>query len=192
MKYNFIINKLADDVYEIENFLNNDELKLILDIVSKTTQKDWIDPNQTPEKHNLWYDKSFFLHEYMDLCKEIVFDKVEYICPSYLLCEKELKISRFRKGDQIKYHRDNDTTPKGHYLGYGLVIYYNDDYLGGELDYPELGITIKPKAGSVLLHGGEILHGSLPVLDDSERYFSTVFIWGNDEHPTLLNKDLPF
>jgi hypothetical protein len=192
MKYNFIINKLADDVYEIENFLNNDELKLILDIVSKTTQKDWIDPNQISGEYNLWYDKSFFLYDYMDLCKEIVFDKVDYIFTSYFFCEKELKISRFKKGDQIKYHRDNDTTPEGYYLGYGLVIYYNDDYLGGELDYPELGITIKPKSGSVLLHGGEILHGSLPVLDDSSRYFSTIFMRGSEKFPITINKDLPF
>jgi hypothetical protein len=192
MKYDFIINKLAEDVYEIKNFLNKDELKLILDIVASTNQEDWIDPTQIPDKDNLWYDKSFFLYDYRDLCKALVFDKVDYIFSSYLFCEKELKISRFRKKDQIKEHRDDDTTPEGYYLGYGLVIYYNDDYLGGELDYPELGITIKPKAGSALLHGGKILHGSLPVLDDSPRYFSTIFMRGNDEHPTLLNKELPF
>jgi hypothetical protein len=192
MKYNFIINKLADDVYEIKNFLNDDELKLILDILSKTTEEDWFDPNQISDTKDFWYDKSFFLHKYADLTKELIFDKVDYIFPSYLFCEKELKISRFSKGDQIKEHRDDDTTPEGYYLGYGLVIYYNDDYIGGELDYPELGITIKPTPGSALLHGGKVLHGSLQVIDDSVRYFSTVFMRGNDEHPTLLNKDLPF
>lgn len=192
MKYDFIINKLADDVYEIENFLDKDELNAILDIINNTTQEDWIDPTQIPDKDNIWYDKSFFMYDHRDLCKKSVFDKVDYIFTSYLFCEKELKISRFRKGDQIKDHRDNDTTPEGYYLGYGLVIYYNDDYLGGELGYPELGITIKPKAGSALLHGGEIMHGSLPVLDDSPRYFSTIFMRGNDENPTVINKDLPF
>jgi len=189
MKYNFIINKIAEDVYEIENFLDQSELKDILNIINNTTVEDWLDPNS---EGTIWHDKSFFLYDYQDLCNKIVFDKVNYIFPSYFYCEKELKVSRFRKGDQIKNHRDNDTTPKGYYLGYGLVIYYNDDYLGGELDYPELGITIKPKAGSALLHGGEVMHGSLPVLDDKPRYFSTIFMRGNDEHPTLLNKDLPF
>lgn len=192
MKYNFIINKIAEDVYEIENFLNKDELDLILSIVSNTKKEDWIDPNQISDEYNLWYDKSLFLYDYKDMAQSLVFDKVDYIFPSYFFCEKDLKVSRFKMGDQIKQHRDNDTTPEGYYLGYGLVIYYNDDYIGGELDYPELGITIKPKAGSALLHGGEVMHGSLPVLNDVSRYFTTIFMRGNDEHPIILNKDLPF
>jgi hypothetical protein len=192
MKYNFKINKLAEDVYEIENFLNQEELSLILNILSDKKQDGWTDLNEISDEYSLWHDKSLFLYDHKDLCRSLVFDKVDYIFPSYFFCEQELKISRFKKGDQIKQHRDNDTTPEGYYLGYGLVIYYNDNYLGGELDYPELGITIKPKAGSALLHGGEVMHGSLPVLDDSPRYFSTIFMRGNDDHPTVLNKNLPF
>lgn len=192
MKYDFKINKLADDVYEIENFLNQEELSLILNILYDKKQDGWTDLNEISDEYNLWHDKSLFLYDHKDLCKRLVFDKVDYIFPSYFFREQELKISRFKKGDQIKQHRDNDTTPEGYYLGYGLVIYYNDNYLGGELDYPELGITIKPKAGSVLLHGGEVMHGSLPVLDDSVRYFSTIFMRGNEEFPITVNKDLPF
>ncbi len=192
MKYDFIINKIADDVYEIENFLDQYELDLILDIIKNAKPEDWLGTDEGTNFYDFWHDKSFYLYDHKELCKKTVFDKVDYIFSSYLFCEKDLKISRFRRGDQIKAHRDNDTTPQGYYLGYGLVIYYNDDYLGGELDYPELGITIKPKPGSALLHGGEVLHGSLPVSNDAERYFSTIFMRGNDERPTILNKDLPF
>ena len=106
--------------------------------------------------------------------------------------KKKIKSLGIKKNEAIGQHRDNDTTPQGYYLGWGLVIYYNDNYLGGEINYPELDITIKPKAGSALLHGGEVMHGSLPVLSDDIRYFSTIFMRGNDEHPTILNKDLPF
>lgn len=190
--YNFIINKLADDVYEIENFLNQSEIESFLQIIKGSKPEDWLKTEEGTNFYDFWHDKSFYLNEHKELCKSLVFDKVDYIFPSYFFCEKDLKISRFRKGDKIGEHRDNDTTPDGYYLGYGLVIYYNDDYEGGELEYPELGIKIKPKAGSALLHGGEIMHGSLPVLNDAERYFSTVFMRGNDQHPTMLNKDLPF
>jgi hypothetical protein len=192
MKYDFIISKLAEDVYEIENFLSQDELNSILEVIENEPSTSWFDTNHISNTKDFWYGKSLFLSDHYDLCNRIVFDKVKNIFSSYFYCETELKISRFKKDDQIKAHRDNDTTPAGYYLGYGLVIYYNDDYVGGEIDYPELGITIKPKAGSALLHGGEILHGSLPVLSDSTRYFSTVFMRGNDEYPTTLNKDLPF
>ena len=190
--YNFKINKLAKDVYEIENFLDQSEISSILEIINNAKTEDWFATSKDTNFYDFWYDKSLYLLDHQELCKKIVFDKVDYIFPSYFYCEKELKVSRFKKDDQIRDHRDNDTTPKEYYLGYGLVIYYNDEYLGGELNYPELGITIKPKAGSALLHGGEILHGSLPVLDDTTRYFSTIFMRGNDEYPITLNKDLPF
>lgn len=192
MKYNFIINKLAEDVYEIENFLTPSEMSKISEIISNANEDDWNDRNYIYDKSDFWYGKSLFSEQNNEIWKTAIFEKVDYIFPSYFWCEKEIKISRFKKNHSIGAHRDNDTTPKGYYLGYGLVIYYNDDYLGGELDYPELGITIKPKAGSALLHGGEVMHGSLPVLDDKPRYFSTIFMRGNDQHPTLLNKDLPF
>jgi len=189
MKYNFVINKIAENVYEIENFLDKSEIKEILNIINNADVEEWYDKNSAG---TMWYDKSLFLHDHKELGKKIIFDKIDYIFTSYFYCEKELKISRYKKGDQIKNHRDNDTTPKGYYLGYGLVIYYNDNYLGGEIDYPELGITIKPKAGSALMHGGEVLHGSLPVLDNVERYFTTIFMRGNEEYPITLNKELPF
>lgn len=192
MKYNFIINKLAEDVYEIENFLDELELYKMLSIIDNANEQQWHDKNYISNENDFWYGKSLFLGENHQFCQSAIFDKVDYIFPSYYYCEKEIKISRFKQDEAIRAHRDNDTTPKGYYLGYGIVIYYNDDYLGGELDYPELGITLKPKAGSALLHGGEVMHGSLPVLSNSTRYFSTIFMRGNDEHPTLLNKDLPF
>ena len=192
MAYNFVINKIAEDVYEIENFLNTAELDEIFKIINAATEEDWHDRNYIYDKSDFWYGKSLFLGEDNKIWKKAIFDKVDYMFPSYFWCEKEIKISRFKEQQQIKPHRDNDTTPKGYYLGYGIVIYYNDDYLGGELEYPELGITIKPKVGSALIHGGEVLHGSLPVLNDSARYFSTVFMRGNEEKPTILNKELFF
>ena len=190
--YNFKINKLAEDVYEIENFLDYSELESILAIINQATEDQWHDKNYIGDENDFWYGKSLFLGENNEFCKTAIFDKVDYIFPSYYYCEKEIKISRFKEEEAIGQHRDNDTTPQGYYLGYGIVIYYNNDYLGGEIDYPELEITIKPKAGSALIHGGEILHGSLPVLNDTTRYFSTIFMRGNDEYPVTLNKDLPF
>jgi hypothetical protein len=73
---------------------------------------------------------------------------------------------------------------------YGICLYYNDEYAGGELEYSELGIIHKPKARSLVLHGGNILHKSLSVLDDLPRYFSTTFVRGSKDSPVLLNKEL--
>ena len=40
------------------------------------------------------------------------------------------------------------------------------------------------------MHGGNILHKNLPVLDDMPRYFSTTFVRGSKDNPVLLNKEL--
>ena len=192
MKYSFKITKLAEDVYEIENFLNESELKDILKIIKSAKEEDWLDKAYIKNESDFWYGKSLFFDRDNTLLRKAILDKIDYIFSSYFWCEKEVKISRFKQQHFIGQHRDNDTTPEGYYLGYGIVIYFNDNYLGGELEYPELGITIKPKAGSALIHGGEVLHGSLPVIGNDPRYFSTIFMRGNEEYPITLNKDLPF
>ena len=192
MSYDFIVNKLSQDVYEIENFLDQSEMESILNIIKKSEPEDWFNTNPNLNFYDFWHDKSLYLYDHIELSKQIIFNKIDYIFPTYFFCEKELKVSRFKKGDLINYHRDNDTTPKDYYLGYGVVIYYNDNYSGGELHYPELDIRIKPKAGSALIHGGEVLHGSLPVLNDAERYFSTIFMRGNEEFPITVNNKVIF
>jgi hypothetical protein len=59
---------------------------------------------------------------------------------------------------------------------HGLVLYLNDDYEGGELYYPNLEITIKPEAGSLVIHPGneDYLHGVSPVTSGL-RYVTTAF-----------------
>ena len=106
------------------------------------------------------------------------------------ITHQKIFLQRYKIGDHIKTHRDQWIPDLPYYIGYGFCLYYNDDYEGGELEYPELGIVVKPKANSLYIHGGHILHGSLPVLNDKIRYFSTVFIHGTEENPTRLNREI--
>ena len=63
-------------------------------------------------------------------------------------------------------HWDGDPSPK--YVGKGngqmlipntvkwaSVIYLNDDFEGGELNYEEIGIKFKPMAGALIFHKGD-------------------------------------
>jgi hypothetical protein len=45
------------------------------------------------------------------------------------------------------------------FAGYGMVIYLNDDFEGGELYYPEYDILYKPQAGALVIHDAEAIHG---------------------------------
>jgi hypothetical protein len=55
---------------------------------------------------------------------------------------------------------------------YGGVIYLNDDYIGGAIEYPEYHTSYKPSAGDLVLHTSDVLHGVSKV-EGTERYAIT-------------------
>ena len=48
----------------------------------------------------------------------------------------------------------------------------------------------KPKKGSLVIHGGSVLHGTTPVKNDVTRYMSTVFIKHQVGEEVSLNKEI--
>jgi len=184
------INKLHEDVYEINNFLSEEEFQEVLNVINGLSEKDWFSEDTTQDKDfaNFWYGKNLEFKT-DNIFKEIN-KKMESLFESYHYYPSNLLLQRYKIGDFIQPHTDQWNPDLPYYIGYGFCLYYNDDYEGGELEYPELGITVKPKANSLYIHGGHIMHGSKPVLDDKIRYFSTVFIRGTDEEPTKLKGDL--
>ncbi len=59
---------------------------------------------------------------------------------------------------------------------YGLVLYLNDNYDGGEIYYPKLNIEYKPKSGDIIIHPGteEYMHGVRDI-SNGTRYAITTF-----------------
>lgn len=184
------IHKLYDDVYEIKNFLSSQEIDDVNNIINTVTEEDWLnqDLNQKNNTPDFWYGKNLIVNDITVL--DTINEKMKSLLESYSYYPSKMHLSRYKKGDFISEHRDQWIPDLPYYIGYGFCLYYNDDYEGGELEYPELNLTIKPKANSLYIHGGHILHGSLPVLSDSIRYFSTVFVHGTTELPTKLKGEL--
>jgi len=98
---------------------------------------------------------------------------LEYFPPS------PLSISKYIAGASMGPHVDT-------YPGDGKspvmsgVLYLNDDYTGGELDFPLQGVRIKPEAGSIIIFPSvePFFHQSLEVVA-GEKYMSPVFWIGN-------------
>lgn len=86
-----------------------------------------------------------------------------------------LSISKYIVGGSMGAHVDDYDQPGVTPVMSG-VIYLNDDVEGGEIDFPEQGIRIKPKAGSVVVFPSvkPFYHQSLPVIK-GEKYMSPVF-----------------
>lgn len=85
------------------------------------------------------------------------------------------------KGQSMSVHSDSET-PSGQpaivggFWQYNItsLAYLTDDYLGGEIDFPEFDLTIKPKAGDMLLFPSRYRHRILE-LKDGRRYTMPMF-----------------
>lgn len=178
------INRISPDLYEIEDFVTIDQQTSILDYAKSLDESEW------------WKEElsgTFFSgkQKYGDLPD--IFDSVNKNIKnlfSNLRYVGDVALQRHNSGESMGAHRDYWIKDLDYHMRFGVCVYYNDDYLGGEIEYSELGIIHKPKARSLVMHGGNILHGTKPVLSDNYRYFSTCFVSGSADEPVILNKDL--
>ena len=192
------INILSPDVFEIEDFITAEEQQKVLSYARSLQEGDWwSDDERVPPffngKINVGEKPEVFLQ---------IDEKIKNLFSSFYLINP-ISLHRHLKTNFMMPHKDYDPDNKsedydpekkseGFVLRpiYGVVLYYNSDYEGGAINYPDLGIVHKPKPSSLVLHGGNILHGTTRVTDDSVRYFSTTFIMATKEVPVRLNKDL--
>jgi hypothetical protein len=180
------INKIHNDIYEIVDFISKKEQDDILNIINNLKEPDWF-VNDSNYLTDFWLGKTFFINN--DLTN-IINNRINSLFSSVKEITSIGSINRHKINDSMGAHFDHWIKDADYYVKYGAVLYYNDDYEGGEIEYPEIGIVIKPKARSLIIHGGEILHGTLPVLNGNFRYFSTCFIKGTKEIPVILNKNI--
>jgi len=181
------INLISPDLYEIEDFITIEQQKEVLDFASNMDEELWWLSPDDDYKNGFFYGKQYN-GEKPEVFKEID-SQINNLFES-LLYVGSVALQRYREGAAIQEHRDYWLKDEPYHIRYGICLYYNDDYAGGELEYSELGIIHKPKARSLVMHGGNILHKSLAVTNDLPRYFSTCFVRGSKESPVLLNKEL--
>ena len=74
----------------------------------------------------------------------------------------------------------HDTSDGDPLLKFSLVTYLNDDYEGGEIEFPNLNIKIKPSAGSTIIFPSTYPyeHTSRKI-EKGFKYMTTSF-WLND------------
>lgn len=183
------IAKLSDQVYEIQNFITEKELDEVMQFIKERDNSDWDNPD-TP--YEFWSGKTLNA----DLLKEkrifhLLNQRVKTLF-SGTFDVTGISLQRYMINDALGEHTDDHDGHRANNekVFCGLVLYYNDEYQGGELNYPKLNIIHKPKAGSLLIHGGKILHGTLPVKSNSVRYISTMFAKHKLNEVVSLSKDV--
>lgn len=158
--------KHADNVYEIENFLTEEEQKILL---SMTSDEGWI----TRGEGNIV--KKIDQKYYTDINL-----RIKSFFKNVLSITDIGNIRRLRQGERMSQHIDagnNESNPTP--IVFGIAIYLNDDFTGGELYYKDLALAITPKPRSLVFHDAKLTH-SVKTVKSGNRYSLTTFIIGNE------------
>jgi len=164
--------KHYSQIWEVQGFLSKEELLYFNELPSKVVELDWFSVGG-PEH---WRGRDLVLEKTLEL--DNLEKKVASLFKNYERIHDIQSLLRYRSGDMLGEHRDNSEESDYNNI-YGLIIYLNDDYEGGEIYYPDVNIKIKPKAGSIVIHDAGILHGVKPVVGTKIRYVLTSFVKGD-------------
>ena len=170
-----IVNKIHEGIFEIENFLSEEENSKIMNFVSNLHQRSW----QRDEDKKYFKINGNKIFYFLD---SDIRNRIDNIFSSQYEIQQFLAVYKYEENDKHNSHTDDGTKEN---VRHGLVIYLNEDFDGGEVFYPELDITYKPKARSMLIHRASIWHEVLPV-KNGKRYVLTTFAIGNDNGETTL------
>jgi hypothetical protein len=162
------MNVIADGIYEYENYISDSEIEQFMDITKRSIIANG--------EMQLNIDSPEFV---------LLFEKLrKRIYPMFTNLQKMaglFRVQRWESNTGMSLHRDDGYGERAEQVGikWGIVIYLNDDFEGGKIDYPDHGIAFKPKMGSMLIHRGDIPH-QVQVVTSGDRYYITGFAYGDD------------
>lgn len=180
------IKNLGEDVWEVSDFISEEEQSFFLSFLELRSQGLWeIDETAGP-----WSGRSVLIESFgePDLKRAalIVEERLYSLFTNYTFIHQLNHFLRASKGQGMDVHTDNVELVDRVNM-FGIVIYLNDDYEGGEIHYPEIGLVHKPLARSMVVHRASRAHGVLDVANDSVRYVMTSFVKG-DSSTTFMGE----
>ena len=172
--------EIAENVFLFENFLTEEEVKIFYNIAILSDSSMWI-----VETDDWYKNRLLRIPDYTNLLNKYKSNIIEIENRYKELFYKEINSTEFNFIDNRTIYKADvgDLMPPHYDLGgnslvrYGIVIYINDNYEGGEIYYPKLKVSLKPKSGSIIFHPSTIkyTHGVKPVVSGT-RYSMANFI----------------
>lgn len=135
-----------------------------------------------PQKINKDFSSSHeIVYPIIDLIEKSLIESVNYWCektgkafPDYIT--RNYTIRKYRIGSHgMGPHVDRNIENTNNTMDWTCLIYLNDEYDGGELYFDDLGIKIKPTAGSIIFFPCLTKHSVKPIVDGN-KYYIFLFI----------------
>jgi len=126
------------------------------------------------DKKTLYIANSFLMA--FQMCTDRYLDARKLDKNKYNLSLDRIPIKAWNEGQSMGPHFDGQDGNKD--LAFSLVAYVNDDYEGGEISFPNHNVTIKPKAGSLIMFPSQepYIHEVKPIVSGT-RYMSPAHIY---------------
>lgn len=136
--------------------------------LKNTTGSDLVD------KKTLYIANSFLMA--FQMCTDRYLSARNLDKNNYILNLDRVTIKAWNEGQSMGPHFDGQDGNKD--LAFSLVAYVNDDYEGGEISFPNHNITIKPKAGSLIMFPSQepYIHEVKPIKSGT-RYMSPAHVY---------------
>jgi predicted 2-oxoglutarate/Fe(II)-dependent dioxygenase YbiX len=100
---------------------------------------------------------------------------------------KELRFYKYSEGQRFKMHKDGSWTEAGLTSKLTLLVYLNDDFLGGETDFRDFKIV--PKRGAALLFIHDTWHEGSAVTEGVKYVLRSDVLYGvpgmPNSHPQI-------
>jgi hypothetical protein len=171
--------KHAPNLYEIPNFLAEEELSILDNIIANNEEQEWFKTViNTHGEDDYWLGKVLF-HDIPDS----ITHKINALFRYFLRISPLRGVQRLKVGEEMPAHLDSVSDKA---IQYGVVVYLNDNFTGGATIYPDLNLAIQPKRNHLILHDANHLHGAAIVESGSTRYILSCFVRGSDEQPVML------
>lgn len=176
---------IDDNIYMIENFISQEDLDDIL--IDFKNKENWKKVGNFYQKTSSTYNEKTkkVLEKYKPIVEELINDEFNMVNWQDIL-QKFIpdNISEWAippHADRFDYEELGAGEKQSKYVTKGYIIYFNDDYTGGEILYINKNISIKPKPGMILVHPGdeEYKHG-VKAVESGERYLVTGFVYEKD------------
>lgn len=186
---------LDPNIYCVENFISKEEAERILNApIDYKTQRQDLYGNIQTGFFSQFEDKDFFNNTIENRIRLLV-DNSDQRLRSTGLITKYIPDIEKRENDpradfDLYYHYENHPgcDYESRFITYGLVLYFNDDYEGGELVFEHKPIEVKPKALSIMVFPGseEYSHAVKNVIG-KERVVYSAFVYQR-EYWEILNR----
>ena len=170
------LKKLAEGIYEIEEFLTKETQDIFLSMIN-------YDGWNYSHPGNIVKEIS---KENILKIEKLLNDKINSIFVNAKEFTPIRHLRRLAELEDMPVHADGGMPgDKRGSIVFGLAIYLNDNFTGGELFYPEIGLEIKPKARSLVIHDAKFKHG-VKTVTSGNRYSITVFVFGDKDTKIMV------